>query len=1055
MPARLLRVLRESGLDLSSTELLDALWLATRFPQGPASRRAVTADGGDRTAVPSPVPDGRSPTDTAETTGPPGPPPDDGPDRAALHASATEPAAATEGPASGAERASIAVRVPERKALAAELPLARSLRPLKQRRTGNRGRTAAGPLDEEATAAAWADTGVPDVVLRPSPERWLDLALVIDDGVSMLLWQRLCVELRALLQRVGAFRNVRVHGLRTRGPGGPRLSWRPFSGDVARLAPACVADPSGRTLVLVVSDGVGTMWRDGRMRAVLEHWARCGPTAVVHALPRRMWPGSGIAAEPWQVVVRQPAAANHTWQVSDPVLPPELASFDGVPVPVLEPEPAALAAWARLTASRGASAVLPLLAWAETQDPPPVADPTPAGGLADPVLRFRDAASPQAYRLAAHLAAVAPLSVPVMRLVQTAVPWRAETAHLAEVFLGGLMRRGAPPTNTAGADPLHPQLQRFDFDDQVRAVLLDAVPAGELLASTETITEELTALVGRSPDFPAWLAHPGGPDLLPDDGRPFAWVQARLLAHLGMREPAGSAADGDGGDDAPPDESAMGLLATTQQLDAALSSWQSVLVRQAIGPFRVLLKNDSSPRTVTYVAEQPKGQRVLVRVPRTGGLAAEGALRRGLQREAQALGWMRSRYAPTLVSVDLGDRPPWLATDLLATRSGAPAPTLRALHAVPGWRWTPRGFATFGWQLASTLGRCHLGRMVHGTLSPDTVLVAEDRIQLVGWSRVTLAAGGAPDDSWVRSRQAADVRVLVDVLGMSAEAGGLQELPGPVREVLDDSAEHPTARRVAHAFRLVLNDLPVETPTGAAFPAPHRRIAVIDFSDGADLGVTTALLGMLLSEQHGGGVLVVDGALTPNALDHRVRYTHEGPVRAERLDLGPARASLSRHRSGLRVLSYAPRTTNPLADPDFAALIPTIAESHPLLLLDPGGGLQLRHNDAVPASANRALVVVRGDDGRRLDHATLALKWLSEAGHQDLADRAVIAVKEPPTRLDRLRTWPAETRLRQRGHQVLHLPNDRSLGDGELGTDRLAPEALAAYRALAEVLGTL
>ncbi|MBP8538679.1 hypothetical protein GWI24_37590, partial [Streptomyces sp. MK37H] len=179
------------------------------------------------------------------------------------------------------------LRVPEDKALHQELSIGRALRPLKQHRPNPLKRE----FDEAATATALAETGLPDVVTRPARERWLDLALVIDDGMSMLLWRRLAVELRTVLQRSGAFRVVRVLGLHTRGGGAPALRARPYAPEAPLLPTTALSDPSGHTLVLVVSDGVGAAWRDGRMGQVLARWAGLGPTAVVHALPPRLWEG--------------------------------------------------------------------------------------------------------------------------------------------------------------------------------------------------------------------------------------------------------------------------------------------------------------------------------------------------------------------------------------------------------------------------------------------------------------------------------------------------------------------------------------------------------------------------------------------------------------------------------------------------------------------------------------------------------------------------------------------------------------------------------------------
>ncbi|POX36162.1 hypothetical protein C3486_35070, partial [Streptomyces sp. Ru73] len=429
-------------------------------------------------------------------------------------------------------RPAVSVRAPEGKAVTDALALSRALRPLQQQRPS----PVRTEVDEAATVDAMAETGLPDVAILPARERWLDLALVIDDGTSMLLWQRLCGELRGVLERLGAFRDVRVYGLHTRGGGRPALRGSPFGDGPANGDPAVLADPSGATMVLVVTDGIGSAWRGGRMQEVLAGWGRCGPTAVLQVLPPQMWKGSGVRADRWEVTSRGRASANATWQVTASGLPPELASFRGVPIPVLAPRPASVAEWARLVASPGGTAVLPLLRTAPASEaagedaavapaPPPGAD-----AAATAVLRFRDTVSPEAYRLAAHLAALAPVSVPAMRLVQESVPWPAETAHLAEVFSGGLLRAVPHPAEYDVPE----RLRQFDFPAATKAILLDTVPTAELLETGLAVGRRMDELVGRSPDFPAWIARPDGPDRLPEHATAFAWVNDALLVRLGI-----------------------------------------------------------------------------------------------------------------------------------------------------------------------------------------------------------------------------------------------------------------------------------------------------------------------------------------------------------------------------------------------------------------------------------------------------------------------------------------------------------------------------------------
>ncbi|MFI9028457.1 SAV_2336 N-terminal domain-related protein [Streptomyces sp. NPDC053560] len=555
MPERARRILGDSGVELSPQELLDALWLATRLP-------AAEED----TAPPEPPPaDDAAPPENADTERPAAPagPASGLPSRAPGRTAHPSPPARTPRRADAghglhggsqrtaprgkeAGRPAVSVRAPEGKAVTDALALSRALRPLQQQRPS----PVRTEVDEAATVDAMAETGLPDVAILPARERWLDLALVIDDGTSMLLWQRLCGELRGVLERLGAFRDVRVYGLHTRGGGRPALRGSPFGDGPANGDPAVLADPSGATMVLVVTDGIGSAWRSGSAQEVLAGWGRCGPTAVLQVLPPQMWKGSGVRADRWEVTSRGRASANATWQVTASGLPPELASFRGVPIPVLAPRPASVAEWARLVASPGGTAVLPLLRTAPATDdglsevaaaapaPPPGADAATSA-----VLRFRDTVSPEAYRLAAHLAALAPVSVPAMRLVQESVAWPAETAHLAEVFSGGLLRAVPHPAEYDVPE----RLRQFDFPAATKAVLLDTVPTAELLETGLAVGRRMDELVGRSPDFPAWLAHPDGPDRLPDHARAFAWVNDALLVRLGIgrtdtplpRRPAG------------------------------------------------------------------------------------------------------------------------------------------------------------------------------------------------------------------------------------------------------------------------------------------------------------------------------------------------------------------------------------------------------------------------------------------------------------------------------------------------------------------------------------
>ncbi|MFJ3792683.1 SAV_2336 N-terminal domain-related protein [Kitasatospora sp. NPDC090091] len=727
MLGRLTEVLAGSGVELSEEELLDVLWLAGRLPRGAGPvARAAGASAVPRSAA------GSSSAQPAEPSGDPGDPEDradprqpteDRPAERPLHVAAPD----GEPPAPGtAPPRAHSVRAPDKRLLdARELRLGRSLRPLRQRFPDHRRHE----LDIARTVAAMADTGLPVTATRPQRSRWLSLALVVDDGVSMVLWQRLASDVRMLMERAGAFRDVRVHGLDTRGSRAPLLTARPYRGGGPYLTPASLSDPTGATLVLVVSDGVGEAWRDGRMRSAVDLWARHGPTAVVHALPARLWRGSGISARPWHVTSHRRGGPTAAWRVADPVLPPGLVGFDSVPVPVLEPSPAAVAEWARLIASPGAGAVLPL--WSDAPSPAarPVAD-TRHEDEAEAVLRFRAAASPEAYRLAAHLAAVAPVTPPVMRLVQGALGPPTDGGHVAEVFLGGLMRQAG-----AGGPGVLPHHQLFDFSAEGRRILLGAPAPRELMRTTRAVADRLEASVGRSPDFPAWVGHPDGSAVIGGGGRSFAWLTDRLLTRLGV--PAAGAVAAAAG-------TAPGLPGPSRRADSVVPDVRSVAIPrdwsvilptdpQRLGPYQLYARNDRGWIDIPlYLALDPNGETVTVRVPAPlFGVDPERA-RELIRTEATCLGRMQGVGAPALLdwSVDPEQGPPWLAAACLRTGDAdwQPAPNLQQVFDVNG-----ELFRVIGHRLARAVGRAHGLGLVHGSLTPRAVLVADDGVQLIGW----------------------------------------------------------------------------------------------------------------------------------------------------------------------------------------------------------------------------------------------------------------------------------------------------------------------------------
>jgi hypothetical protein len=463
---RLLNGVVAAGTGLTSSEIADALWLAMHMDG---------FTGGVQPAGHAPaehLPPGKEEAVSWE--------PEDAP-RAGVTVPAGAPVPATFYAGQTATREARPVSLPVTRELRRPLAIQRELRPLSRTVAG---RTAV--LDEAATVAGIAQSGAVIPALVPARERWLDLALVVDDSPSMVLWQNKASELRLLLDQLGAFRSVRVWKLKF-GDGTavitPEAAWG------ARRQARELVDPAGRQAILVVTDCVAPAWlpKPGLARKVLEDWAKTGPLAIVNPLPERMWSRSAMPTESVRLRSPYPGAPNSDLLIDQPGTSPSRLREE-VAIPVLEIDRRWFASWARLVAGTNPQ----WIAAAFTGDPDPDWDPAeqprPSPTLTDGdraqwlVDRFRKAASPEAFRLAGLLAA-APLSVPMMRHIQAEMCADQSPGLLAEILLGGLLWDVTPAGQQTAA---------FDYQPHVRELLLNTASRWEVIQVRQFVSDVLT-----------------------------------------------------------------------------------------------------------------------------------------------------------------------------------------------------------------------------------------------------------------------------------------------------------------------------------------------------------------------------------------------------------------------------------------------------------------------------------------------------------------------------------------------------------------------------------
>jgi hypothetical protein len=388
-------------------------------------------------------------------------------------------------------------------ALPGSRDIARALAPFKRRVQS----LIANEIDEEATAERAADGGPWLPQMRPAPARWLALAVVTEASASMTVWEPMLGAFRRLLKQHGAFRRYRECVLSTVGEGeaaGIRILTGPRAGE---CHPAELVDPSGRQIIMVLTDGHSALWRGRPIADLMRLWGRTGPVAVVNPYPQRYWHRTNLCPHRAQIRVPRLVAANSELAVRQPQLwrdPFDEIAPSGFPVPVLELSPRWIRWWANLVTRPSGGWTDASLYFAGDIPPTDQPAPEPPQSSRDLVLRFRTAATPLAFRLATHLAA-APLDLPLVRRIQGAMLPQSSPHHLAEVMTSDLVRcvpdHANPPRLDFAAGVREVLLSSSTRDDSAQVLRMVARHYGDRFPGGEAMTLMIDA-PGQAPDQP-------------------------------------------------------------------------------------------------------------------------------------------------------------------------------------------------------------------------------------------------------------------------------------------------------------------------------------------------------------------------------------------------------------------------------------------------------------------------------------------------------------------------------------------------------------------------
>ncbi|HZO74369.1 MAG TPA: SAV_2336 N-terminal domain-related protein [Ktedonobacteraceae bacterium] len=527
---KLIAALQHANLEMTAKEVADLLWLALQMNnrRGEASVEPDAVSHQPRYDAPSPaqqLPDATTP-----------PPPQSPPLR-------EEPVAnvylkTQRAHSSGTVQSwAIPFKSPAAPALPHALAIARALRPFMRRFPSK----TTFVFNEPATVQKIAETqnSLWAPVVDPLPIRWFDIALVVDEGPSMQLWQQTIVELRTLLEHHGAFRDIRLWRLATDDPDHVQVYAGSSNIKEGRAhSPKELIDPSGRRLILVVTDCVSSAWHNGKVQQILDLWGKKNFVTLIQMFPRRLWHQTALHLADMIRVASPPRnAANIQLKFQPPRH--DFDHFSAVDysfaLPIVTLEHRSLLSWANMITGTESTVVPGALFEKDLSSHPDDASSVQQEHVLAAKKRvqlFRANASPTARKLAGLLAAAPiPLNLHVIRLIQHITLPAASPVYIAEVLLGGLLEQIYSDEPIDSFD--HAE---YDFIAGVRDELLNIVPISDAYTVLKAVSIFVEQQYGQARDFLSLIGAAGLSEqgvAIAEESRPFAQIAATVLRRFG------------------------------------------------------------------------------------------------------------------------------------------------------------------------------------------------------------------------------------------------------------------------------------------------------------------------------------------------------------------------------------------------------------------------------------------------------------------------------------------------------------------------------------------
>jgi formylglycine-generating enzyme required for sulfatase activity len=371
------------------------------------------------------------------------------------------------------------IKLPDTGIFRNTLELGRLLKPLKQKINSR----IAQELNIKETVKRSAELSTPTQpryfpVLTPKKERWLDVALLIEDSESMILWQSLLKEVQDFLEHLGAFRDIKPY----------RMNWddltktlqiSSFYSFSQYLSPQTLNAPGSRRLILIVSDCISPAWISEQFIDILQQWSSQSLLTVLNPFPERIWERTnldyaikirlgnkkkGLTPQSWQAIPLE------SWQIKGF---DKQALLKLVKLPIVSLESESIKAWVNVIMGKGISWCSGvwlgsnfMYSYEEEEE-----DDEKSLTTLQQINNFYATSSQLAWELIQWLSAI-PVSFSTIRLVQRTLLPESTQVHVTEVVMGGLLSPITPLNYYQSNHPI-----QFEFKPGIRETFLDKIAA--------------------------------------------------------------------------------------------------------------------------------------------------------------------------------------------------------------------------------------------------------------------------------------------------------------------------------------------------------------------------------------------------------------------------------------------------------------------------------------------------------------------------------------------------------------------------------------------------